>query len=685
MRKLFTLMVVCLAAMTTLRAEEIVAVDTLAYTATRVQDEPDPNNREYVFTLFGSADGKDYKTQIDYFADTMYGTFTDADFNLSGSGKNFNYIRTTDGSKMWSFKHLDVEVTNVNGDTHIALNGLVQNLGQWRRILITADIAAPAPTDTLDVDLGQVSVIPNTFLGYTLLEAANEEYALTFGLTGYSELKAGTYYRTELLRPDFVKLPSDTIQAERAQMVIADSTVAGLKNLYLDLISTSNRLYRIAMHTDTLSAKDTVDVACNQATLTNLESMYNIYQFVGANSQYQVALAVRPGVIRQSMLEIPADSVDLSYTQVLPAGGNLVRIQSASGRVEIDPEGIGRQTVYADLLGTNGTLYRVTFPFGGSNLPAAADTTMVDCGEYVGRLDFTKGPGWMGLVLGNNDVDVHVTVNNDMLMKGTFTSDCFNYEGSYITTYQDNDGVIRFSDVQLAELRMDSIGNKVRMELDVITITNKMYCFRATMPAMYALSELEVNYQAGMDVAQMVALRTGVNTYHMQVQRYDDVNDDGEIVGNAEIWDFCFKQEAIDGISGQYGIAAETLETTQQTIYENGTEILLNPMAAILTITAGDAITVEWPEGSNYQTHNYSIEARFATENLHIYNITGNNILICVDGETGDPVEFTETDISSIAQVLGKQGFAMKKVLRNGVILLEREGKSYNLQGQEER
>lgn len=363
MKKLILFLLLLLSVTVTLRAEEIVAADTLAYTATRIESEPAPNQQQYVFALWGTTDDVDYKIQINYHATSMYGTFSDDDFDLAGSGKNYNFIRTADGMKVWFFKHLDVTIAELSLGTQIDINGLIDVFGQWRRVLVQGLIPATAPSDTLNIDLGQIAIVPNTFFDYTLIEACNADYSLAFGLPGQSSLEAGTYYRTELLRPDFVRLPSDTISPVDAQLLIADSTVAGLKQLRLDLLSDQNILYRIHMHTDVIAARDTVQITFDEPQLIDLELNYNLFQFVGQDPLYQVAVAVRPEVIHESMLQIPGELIDLSYTRVFDVGSQqIVSIQQASANVVLDADGNG-QTLYADLLGTNWTRYLIAMHF----------------------------------------------------------------------------------------------------------------------------------------------------------------------------------------------------------------------------------------------------------------------------------------------------------------------------------
>ena len=79
---LFLFAVLSLSANDCLRAEDIVPVKTISMNYPTVVSEPDPNNNSYVFTFKGEdADAKKWRVQINYISSSIYGTFTDADFN----------------------------------------------------------------------------------------------------------------------------------------------------------------------------------------------------------------------------------------------------------------------------------------------------------------------------------------------------------------------------------------------------------------------------------------------------------------------------------------------------------------------------------------------------------------------------------------------------------------------------
>lgn len=669
-----------------LQAEEIVAVDTIQFVANRVEAEPDPTHGEYVFAMWGSALDEDWKLQIDYYADQMQGTFSDDDFRLTSGGGSYNYLRKAHND-MWmrSFKHLDVTVTEQMGATHLSLNGLIQDYGQWRRVLVEAEIEAPAPTDTISLDLGVVMEVPNSFMGYTILEARNADYTLTFGISGVAELEPRTYYQVELLRPDFVRLPSDTIAVSWAQLEVTEGADEGLRNLALTLLSQEQTLYQIAMHTGAMAVQDTVVVECAQTTIRDLSDTYGIVQFYGEGSDYNVALSVTPGTLTSevSSTEIPADSINLAFTLVARRSDlSTIRVCEASAQLVVDEMMNQLLELRAELLGTNGTRYLVSFPLSGGGLPAAADTVYVDCGEGVGRVDYTLEPGWVGLVLAHDEADIHLVAYNGLQWKGLVDTDAFDYSQCYVTTYADNDQTIRFADVQLAQMRMDSIGDQLALTVDAITVSNHMYHFTATMPAKRALTGPRVSYELSPEQsdALMVALRTPLTDsqggrYRMQLQRADGWSEDGELLGDQEIWEFAFVQDSIEGIAGTYSYALETLDAAStHFLMEGGTEILLAGMVGTLTLEPLEELVVPFGD-ADYHTHLYQVKAEFLAPNNVIYELQGQQMLLCADSETGEMIELSEAAYAALERVLAERGCKVRKVLRNGMVMIECDGR----------
>ena len=667
------------------QASDIIATDTIQLMYPEVVSELDPNNETYVFTFKGAdAKGAKWRVQIKYTAPSMYGIFEDSDFyNFDGSeGEGtYNYIRTDDGMSFFAFKHLSANVQYYADSTVIDVNGLCQNRSnQWERVLVHASVPTPAPKETLYEDLGQVVAIPNALYQTLTLSAANEQYSLLFGIGTKMVLEAGTYYIADLLKPQFVDLAkNDTIEPLSSQLVVRDTT-DGYFSMQLDLYTSDDILYVLKMHTGKMEMQDTVVIDCQSGEVLE-NTLFDMFQFYGETQEYSVAVSVKRGAVADKMQVIPADSILLSYTAVAHKS-DFETISAVEAEVSLDDEGEGKKTVHASLYGINKTLYKVSIPLGYSFLPEAKDTISIDFGEGVGRVDYTHGVGLVGFVLASEteDIDVHVSVANGLRLSGTIDPDYFNYEGCYITTYTEES--TRFTDITSAQMQLDSVGDVLHITLDAVGVNDTLYHMTAYLTPKYALTGSEVAYSVDLaDQVDLIALTADSLIYRMQLQRADQWTEEYEPLGNVELWNFRFLAAGRNGIAGTYGYNAGDLDDTQyMALVEDGTEIYLAPVGGTLTLTSKEKLVLNL-DGITYKTHYYGVEARILAENNIIYHLTGDNILLCLNNETGELVELSEGEILAIGEALQEQGFVIRKVLRNGQLLIERSEGAYNIQG----
>lgn len=684
------LLTFCFGAKALAQEDIIVAADTLTLAVDSIVPEPDPNSQKYVCALFGTDNhGVRQKIQIMYTGESQYGTFTGNDFynwdGSQGSG-SFNYIRRADSDLgFYPFKkELTASVAATGTGTEIDVNGLINVWGKWTRVLAHAFIPAVVATDTVRSDLGVVSAIPNTFFNYLVMTAGNADYSLTFGLMGHDRLKAGTYYMADLLRPEFQTTAGDTILPAGAELTVTEAD-GGEYALTMSLLSQDKRLYLLEMHTGRMEMTDTLQVNCTSGQLT-FNEMYDMYQFYGENTDYAVAVAVAPGVLKGQVPQIPSDSIQLTFTTV----GHLkdmsqVRIFDAEASLAYDATNTKHITLNADLWGTDGVLYHVTMPVGWSIMPEAKDTIVVDCGEGVIRMDYSRGIGMLGLVVGNKEENTfaNVVFYNGMHLGGTYYNEDFDYTaepGMYVQTLvRTAEGYLnRLHDIKAAQLQVDSVGDTLHFMLDALVLNDTLYRFTATMGPKDVLTGEEKTYDVSNQGGYaLVALQssspaTQQQVYRLQLQRMDDQNEEGDIVGDAEIWDFYFLQQGWNGIKGTYGYSEGNLSTQAvHVIYEDDVEIYLAPVAGTLTFNPVEQISVSLSPAQTYKTWLYEVKAEFVAENGILYTLSGQNVLLCLDNETGELVELPEADWASLDAILQEKGLSTQKTFRNGRLLIE--------------
>lgn len=665
-------------------AQNTSVADTLVnFSTTDVIAEPDPNANHYVFSIFDAS--HTWKVQINYSAPSMYGTFTDADFDLAGSGKNYNYIRPAASDwQFYSFQHLDVTVADRFGATIIDVNGVISDWGTLKRVLVHAELPAANILDTTVIELGVVSEIANSFFEYTLIEGASADYSLTFGIIGMTTLQTGTFYTADMLMPEFYNLQTgDTIRPADATVVITEDE--DIYYLEFTLLDTNGHLYIVHMRTGALIVTDTVMIDCYTSRIIDHTDMYGLYQFYGESTDYNVAVSVKPGVIYNSFLTIPSDSIVLTFTTVARRSDlSTVRIASASATLTLlDPNDVRRKRLDADLLGTDGTLYRISMPVGFSYLPEASDTLNIDFGNHIGRVDYTHGMGMVGFVASlPSQYDIHFAFYNGYTFDGVYDSELFDYESCYVTTYKQTG--VRFTDIKAAEVNLEQHGDTLYMVLDAVGINDTLY--HATMHLDPKLTLGDRTYQVGYnDNAQMIAIREATEgnqaLYRLQFQHAQDWTADGEPIGDAEIFDFRFIQTGWDGIQGTYGYSEGTLDmNAYHTIYEGGTEIYLAPVAGTLTFIAGRWETLTLGD-QTYRSHWYTVSSQFVAENGATYTLEGQNVLVCIDGQTEEWLSLTESEWTAIQDLVPSLG-TVRKIYRNGQILIQTDEATYDLRGQ---
>lgn len=694
-------------AKTTMEQATVVVKDTMWLAVDSILPEPDPNNNLYVFSFWGTESQRQQrrKVQIEYTSTSMYGTFTNDDFyNWDGShgSGSFNYIRNMAGDQFYAFKNeLTATVADSLGATVIHVNGLINVWGNWTRVLFDATIPAAAPDDTVAIDLGIASVIPNTFYNYLVLTAANEDYSLATGILGAGSLAPGTYYMADMLRPDFVTAAGDTILPAAAELTVTDAEEAGLYNLVLSLLSKDNILYEISMHTGRIAITDTIAVNCNSGQLSYSE-VYDMFQFYGENEDYIIALSVTTGVLQGQVTDIPKDSIMLTFCTVGDKQAETqTHIFDATAHIEYDPSNPYRFTVTTSLYGTDGVLYEAMIPIGWSIIPPAADTVNVDCGEGVIRVDYSRGLGLAGLVL-SHQVGEEVRSANVVFyaggqLTGEYVTEDFDFEADNAMYVQrvwvDHSGrkdtIRTYSpDIKMAQMQIDSIGDTIHITLDAYAYNDTLYHFTAWMGPKDILTGDEKTYDiSASDECTMLAYRqvndtTHQQLYQLQFQRVDSMDTEGYIVGNAEIWSFYFLQQGWDGIKGNYGYSEGNLwQYEVHTAFEGNTEIILAPVAGTLDITPISQMRILVGPRQYYNTWIYSIESHFVAENGILYHLGGENLLFCINVDTETLDELTEEAWTAIEEALDKEGLRVKKVLRGGMILLETKQGTFDLGG----
>lgn len=667
---------------------DYVVVDTLqSFYSTYVQPELDPNNHEYVYTIY--TQDSTYKVQIDYVADSQYGTFTDKDFNLPGAGEGYNFLRRV-GSDMeiYGFVHLNVTVGQDEAGTHIAINGLVTKTGDKKRlsrVLVTALLPSYAVKDTTVITMDHAYVTYYDLYHYNMIETKNEAYSLRFGLVR-EEVKAGTYYTADMLMPELKNLTTGKLLefCNSCDQTLLIEDEEDYHRYTLDLISDDLHLFRVLFDDDVeqIPTTDTVHITCWQTTMDNQADIYDVYLFSGEDADYTVRVALHSSAVDANQFTFTADDFSYQFTQLYTKSPNeAIAIASATGMIE--DLGDGKYNMHANLVGKDAVLYHVTLPMGYSNIPDAKDTVFLDFGEHVGRIDYNQGLGYVGYVASlAGEYDMHVSFYYGGDLKGEIGGNLIDYEETYITTYDGTE--ILYEDVSIGQIMLDSVGHDLHFTADFYTGKNKrLYHVTMVVKDKEWLhgQKVSIDYE---DYVSMVAMRleqvADTGLYVLYFSHAEEYDDESNPVGDNEQFIFNFLATGSYGIAGEYSYSEGNLNTAYPLIVsEGGTEIYLGPYAGTLHIDCVSAQTVRL-QGQVYHTYWYDVDAKVLAQNMEIYEFEGTNLLLCVNPD-GELVELTEDLHQAIIDANAANGELVRKVVENGHLYLETNGRRYSVVG----
>lgn len=637
--------------------------------------EDNPNKQNYNITIF-SPDGQ-WKMQLNYYSDSMFGTFSNDDFRLSGDGKYYNYVRNPKNDMVfYSFTDMNVTVTDEGTLYRVKANCLTNNK---TRFIVEATIEAPQPQSTVTDDLGYARVQPNTFYGTYNIYAENDNYKLAYGVV--SESLTGNFYRADMLMPELYDKKSDKsitiLTASAVHTQEGDNTI-----MKAELLSDDHVLYILTMYNGPyeMPIVEEKDIDLENCFVQDLTEMYGCYQFAGQNKDYQFALAVKPEVLESGKTEWNKDDMLLQYTNLLLAADeSFVDIFDIKATLERSEKLI---TLKADLTSMEGILYHINMPMDqGGYMPEAKDTVNIDFG-HVAMVDYSQGMGIVGFIAvkpGEYQMRAYLYASK---LEGEFVTDDFITDACDIMVISDNSYVFHDGKYANATMTKDE-QNRTIITLDMLAVDETLYHATMYLDDLNCLKDSTYNISNDNGIT-MVAIQDGEdNSYHEYTLQFQDMEGvtEGEVGydGNGYCFSFYFAHNGT-GIGGEYGYSAGTLADDEiHTFVENGCEVRIGPVAGTLTVEPKQRLMIE-VGGYYLRTYLYSTSFKFMGQNGAIYTGEGENFLICIDTE-GYLVDITRDIVDSINEQLAEQGLKVRKVLKDGKIIVEKDGHEYDMQG----
>lgn len=636
--------------------------------------EDDPNAQSYNITIF-SPDGQ-WKMQLNYKSASMYGTFTNDDFNLSGSGKYYNYARNPNNDMVfYSFTDMNVTVSEESTAIRVKANCLANNN---TRFIVEAVIGVPQAEQTITDNLGYARIEQNMFYGTWAIYAENDNYKLSYGVVGNSVL--GTFYRADILIPELYDKKSG--KQINVLTATAEHTKSGENtNLHIDIISDEKIQYSLSMFNGPydIDITDEKSVEISDMVVQDLTSMYGCYQFGGINNDYGMAIAVKPEVLESGRRTWTRDDLIMQYTTLVKMPEQKpIDIFDINVTMESDGKDV---TLKADVTCMDHTLYHVTMTSKtGGTMPEPEETVNIEMG-HVSMLDFTQGMGVVGVGASVTDKYQMRFYLNTHDLEGDFSTSDFVMDMCDMMVVDGSTFVFHDGKYVNANMEKQADGT-TRITVDMYCVNNVLYHATMYIDPLKAVEggKYSLNLSDGIDMISIQATDGNYSEYQLQFQDIANLYDeDYNIVGDGSVFSFYFGHEG-PGISGEYGYSAGTLaEDEIHTIIENNCEVRIAPVAGTLTIEALEPVTVEVPDFGTANTYLYKVSFKFVGQNSAIYEAEGQNILVCID-EDYNLIDMSETT-AIIEKQLEEKGFRVRKVLKGGKIVIDTPTQQFDIQG----
>lgn len=649
----------------------------IEFSATNAVMEDNPKQHTYNITIF-SPDGQ-WKMQLNYHADGMFGSFNNDDFDLSGSGKNYNYVRNPKNDMVfYSFVDMNVTVADEGTLYRVNANCLTNNN---MRFIVEATIDAPQAKETRTDDLGYARLEPNSFYGTYAIYAENDNYKLGYGIVG--EDLIGTFYRADLLMPELYDKKADkqvnVITATAVHTKDGENTI-----MHIDILGDDLVMYSLSMFNGPydieITEEKTIDI--HGAVLQDLTDFYGCYQFGGVNNDYGIAIAVKPEVLQSGRKTWTKDDCLMQYTKLVTLPDQTA---VAIFDIQTQVEQMEKTTLLkSEVKSMDGVLYHVTMYMDGGAVPETKDTVNINFG-HVRVLDYTKGLGTIGLgavVQGKYQMRCYL---NAYKLEGDYANDEFYLDMCDVMVVNEQTETYVFHDAKYVTASMHPEGERTTIVVDMIGVDDVLYHATMYVDSLKCMKDMTLPIGSADDCL-MIALQEGDGAtyaeYTLQFQNMDNVYDeDDNIVGEGFAISFYFGHNGATAVVGDYAYSDGTLaEDEPHTFFEKGCEVRVSPVAGTFKLEAKEGVIANIG-GEKVNTYIYKVNFQFLGQNGAIYSSEGENYLLCLNTEN-EWVNMHEAT-SAIEEVLAEKGFKVRKVLKGGRILIEKDGNSYNLEGKQ--
>ena len=357
-----------------------VASDTISFSTNQVEIEDYPNQGEHCIAMF-SPDGN-WKMQLYYWADGLFGEFDNESFKLTGDGKYYNFVRNPKNDmQFYSLTDIQLKVTDELTNYRIEANCKASN---GTRYLVEGTYEVPMATDTVRSDLGFAWMMHNGLYGTYTYKAENDHFSLEYGTVG--ELPEGKFYTTDLLMPELYDKKEGRKIIPTGAMAVHEWRNDTLW-MTLSLLSEEAVLYELTMYQTEREPEVTGEeeiVMTEDIILMDYTMEYGFYQLSAHNQEWAVVLTFEPILTDENTTGRIELALSLPYTKLLHiADEQLLDLYKATAWIE-------NGMASADLYCTNGMLYHIVMTEDNMIEQIKSDSPIADK-AWIGRRCVIKG------------------------------------------------------------------------------------------------------------------------------------------------------------------------------------------------------------------------------------------------------------------------------------------------------
>ena len=634
-----------------------------------------------------------YYTSIFIYSDQVEGEYDKMDMY----DPYYNYIAHIEGTDTTFIDFLDLNaVVTKEGKTY---NLVADVLGSDTIMYhITMSYTKPAPTDTIDIVATNLYIDEFELWGmvFTTATASNDEYEVTFDL---SVALAEGEYATEDFNASYCSIIRTSDEEEILMTEIAATVTGegGDRVIKAEVVGSDNILYNMDLSYVVPKATDTVHVVFDELAVAEYYASSADYYISNKNENFLVALDIfeEKGNLAG---EYTVEDFDLYYTYVGVINGDTTEVAIADAKAVVTPVEEGIVLLEAELTGMDAVLYKVSTKVDVADKGLQYDATegfLMD--EYTTEDIYTindqsangyimfdvesaDGNDMMGLVFWVDGAD-----EKTIIPTGTYQINGTTESGSVLASTGMGSTGLTYSlygtldeEGYIVEPCWFMVGGEVVVSEKDGILSIYVDAVNSNNLPIFITCEYDLNTKQGLpyDMTEGSVERTygaadivEINTQH--VEQYGELYLHITAEDNSDVLSVAFFAEAADPVigipagiypinnSGDYGTVYSSPGVIENSVYPS--------FYAMLQPSGGISVPCYFMVDGQVVVENVDGHLKVTIDALNSYDVPAH-IVYETASHTTD-LDNVEVDVKAM------------KIIKNGQLIINRNGNEYNAQG----